>query len=66
MDDVLEFVSPIHSEIERLDGPQEYYTSKNTNAWHKLDYQLIDKDQNATTEGQLKGTYIFLSCGCIG
>ena len=66
MDEVLEFVSPIHSEIERLDGPQEYYTSKNTNARHKLDYQLIDKDRKTTKAGQLKGTYGLLSCGCIG
>ena len=29
------------------------------------DYQLIDEGQKTTKEGQLKGTYDFLSCECI-
>ena len=33
---------------------------------HTLDYQLIDEGQDATKEGQLKGTYNFLSCGYMG
>ena len=28
-------------------------------------YQLIDEGRNTTEKGQLKGTYHFLSCGCI-
>ena len=32
---------------------------------HTLDYQLIDEGQDTTKERQLKGTYGFLSCGCI-
>lgn len=65
MDEVLEFVSPSHSRIEWLDGPQGYEVSISMNAIHALDYQMIDDGQNATKEEQLKGTYNFLSCGCI-
>ena len=42
MDEVLELVSPSHSEIEWLDRPQEYEVSMSMNARHALDYQMID------------------------
>ena len=50
VDEVLEFVSPSHSGIEWLDGPQEYEVSVSMNAWHALDYQMIDGDQDTTKE----------------
>ena len=50
MDKVLEFVSPSHSRIEWLDRPQEYEVSISMNAWHALDYQMIDEDQDTTKE----------------
>ena len=43
---VLEFLSPSHSRIEWLDRPQEYEVSMSMNAWHALDYQMIDGDQD--------------------
>ena len=54
MDEALEFVSPSHSRIEWLDWPQEYEVSMSMNAWHGLDYQIIDGGQDTTKEGQLK------------
>ena len=64
MDEVLEFVSPSHSELEWLDGPQERQAPMNECS-HTLAYQFIYEGQNITEGRQLKGTYNFLSCGCI-
>ena len=64
MDEVLEFVSPSHPGMEWLDRPQESWASMNERTITP-DYQLIDKGQKTTKEGQLKRTYGFLSCGCM-
>ena len=58
MDEVLEFVSPCHSEIELLDGPQEYEAPMNE-CTHTLDYQLIDEGQKSTKENNSEEHTIF-------
>ena len=59
MDEVLEFVSPSHSEIERLDRPQEYEVSTSMNVCHALNYQMIDGGQITTKRDNPKEHMIF-------
>src|SRR4051812_3626699 len=61
----LELVSPRHSEMVCLDGPQEYLASEDTNAHLLLGYQLVDKGWKATNEeGHARDRV--LRCVCIG
>ena len=64
MDEVLEFVSPIHPE---WNGLIDHKSSGNDEhgCITTPEYQLIYKGQKTTKDGQLKGTYDFLSCGCM-
>ena len=65
MDEVLEFVSPSHPGIECLDVTTGVMGIDKHDYTTTPYYQLIDKDQKATKEGQIERTYDFLSCGCI-
>ena len=64
MDEVLEFVSPIHPE---WNGLTDHKSSGNDEhgCITTPEYQLIYKGKKTTKDGQLKGTYDFLSCGCM-